>query len=82
MTDRLGDSDRIDVELAGPVPEGASALAHRHALTAESAPALLALYSAILEELHWARRRPEHEQPGWRLRGAPDREGIRPVSGE
>jgi hypothetical protein len=52
VTDRPGDNDRIDVGVSGSVPEGASVLAHRHALAAESAPALLALYSAILEELH------------------------------
>ena len=52
MTDRSGDGDRTDLDVSTPVPEGASVLAHRHALTAESAPALLALYSAIVEELH------------------------------
>lgn len=35
-----------------PAPEGAPTVAQRHALSAESAPALLALYSAIVEELH------------------------------
>lgn len=52
MTDRQGDGDRTDLDAPRQVSEGASVLTHRHALTAESAPALLALYSAIVEELH------------------------------
>lgn len=52
MTDRPGDVDVARDDVGAPAPEGASTLAHRHALSTESAPALLALYSAIVEELH------------------------------
>lgn len=52
MTDR---SDNVGVareEGDAPPLEESPSLAQRHALSAESAPALLALYSAIVEELH------------------------------
>jgi hypothetical protein len=52
VTDRPGDVRSAHEDVEAPVPEGASTLAHRHGLSAESAPALLALYSAIVEELH------------------------------
>ena len=52
MTDRPGDVPSAHEDVEAPMPEGASTLAHRHGLPAESAPALLALYSAIVEELH------------------------------
>jgi hypothetical protein len=43
---------RAEDGLLAAAAEGASTLARRHALAAESAPALLALYAAIVEELH------------------------------
>lgn len=52
MTDRPADGGVANDDAEAPAPEGAPSLAHRHALAAESAPALLALYSAIVEELH------------------------------
>jgi len=38
--------------LEAPIPARAASIAQRHALSAESAPSLLALYSAVVEELH------------------------------
>lgn len=52
MTHRPDDADGTAEELPAAAPEGASTLVHRHSLAVESAPALLALYSAIVEELH------------------------------
>lgn len=52
MTHQPVDAARTAEELAAAAPEGGSTLAHRHSLAAASPPALLALYSAIVEELH------------------------------
>lgn len=52
MTDRPNDVAMAPGGAKAPAPEGAPSVAQRHALSAESAPALLALYSAIVEELH------------------------------
>ena len=52
MTQRPDDVDPSAEESSPAAPEGASTLAVRHALAEEAAPALLALYSAIVEELH------------------------------
>jgi hypothetical protein len=52
VTDRSGNVGVAREEGDAPPLEESPSLAQRHALSAESAPALLALYSAIVEELH------------------------------
>lgn len=52
MTDRADDVGGAPDGVEAPAPKGAPSVAQRHALSAESAPTLLALYSAIVEELH------------------------------
>jgi uncharacterized protein DUF6998 len=52
LTRRPDDAASTSAELPTAALEAASTLAHRHSLAAESAPGLLALYSAIVEELH------------------------------